>query len=264
MSGEDFYVIGAGWGRTGTDSFKNAMEILYGKPCYHMREVIEGGAHHVSFWQKLASGKMDKPDFDNVFKRGGKEFVATCDFPAAVHWKEILKQYPKARVVLTLRDPESWYASCMATIFHFQPDGPYCKNWGNLPTRIALASNLPAPGFGEMVSTVLTKNSFHKDYSKENLIKCFNEYNESVIRDCPKDKLLVFKATDGWEPLCKFLGKEIPLNVPYPNSNSTKEFQKHKMLMSLAGWVIASAPILVIVIAYVVATWDYQIESYQA
>ena len=247
----EFFVIGAGWGRTGTDSFKHAMEILYGGPCYHMREVIEGGSRHVKFWQRLASGQSSEPDFNEVFKHSGKNFKACCDFPAAPHWKSILKCYPNAKVVLTLRDPESWYSSCMGTIFHFQPDGPYCKNWSNLPTRIALASNLPAPGFAKMVSTVLTRNAFNFDYSKENLIKCFNEYNESVIRECPKDKLLVFRATDGWEPLCKFLGKQIP-NVPYPQRNSTKEFQRHKMLMNMAGCLIMATPIIIVLVAYVV------------
>jgi hypothetical protein len=33
-------VIGAGFGRTGTESTKLALEMLYGKPCYHMAEVL--------------------------------------------------------------------------------------------------------------------------------------------------------------------------------------------------------------------------------
>lgn len=249
----DIQVIGAGWGRTGTDSFKRAMEILYGSPCYHMREVIDGGGYHVEFWKDVATGKDTAPDFDKVFRHGGKDFKATCDFPSAPYWKEILRQYPDAKVVLTIREPESWVTSCMSTIFHFQPDGPFCKNWGNLGTRITLACGLPARGFAEMVSVVLTKNAFHGDYSKENLIKRFNEHNESVIRDCPKDKLLVFRATDGWGPLCKFLDKEVPVGIPYPNKNSTKEFQFWKVIMSSVGWTIAATPIVAVIIAIYLA-----------
>tara|TARA_R110002124_G_scaffold29573_3_gene102878 strand:+ start:1082 stop:1219 length:138 start_codon:yes stop_codon:yes gene_type:complete len=33
-------VIGAGFGRTGTESLKNALEILGYGPCYHMFEVL--------------------------------------------------------------------------------------------------------------------------------------------------------------------------------------------------------------------------------
>lgn len=217
-----------------------------------MKEVIDGGGSHVKFWKEVATGEEKAPDFDYVFKHGGQDFKATCDFPSAPYWKEILRQYPNAKVVLTIRDPESWVKSCMSTIFHFQPDGPFCRNWGNLGTRITLACGLPAPGFAEMVSTVLTKNAFNYDYTKEGLIKSFNAYNESVIRDCPKDKLLVFRATDGWEPLCKFLGKDIP-DVPYPNRNSTAEFQHWKMVMSGVGWTIAATPIIAVAVAIYLA-----------
>jgi hypothetical protein len=38
-------VIGAGFGRTGTLSLKNALEQLGFGPCYHMVEVIEHPEH---------------------------------------------------------------------------------------------------------------------------------------------------------------------------------------------------------------------------
>ena len=34
-------VIGAGFGRTGTDSMREALEILGFGPCHHMRELIK-------------------------------------------------------------------------------------------------------------------------------------------------------------------------------------------------------------------------------
>ena len=34
----------------------------------------------------------------------------------------------------------------------------------------------------------------------------------------PKDQLLIFDLSDGWEPLCKFLGKPIP-NKEFPHRN---------------------------------------------
>ena len=49
MSSEGLEIIGASWGRTGTDSFREAMNILFkddktiGKSgaCYHMRACME-------------------------------------------------------------------------------------------------------------------------------------------------------------------------------------------------------------------------------
>ena len=40
----------------------------------------------------------------------------------------------------------------------------------------------------------------------------------------PADRLLVFRATDGWGPLCAFLGKPVP-DVPYPHVNDNAEFK---------------------------------------
>ena len=34
----------------------------------------------------------------------------------------------------------------------------------------------------------------------------------------PKDKLLVFDVKQGWEPLCKFLNKDVPAK-PFPHKN---------------------------------------------
>lgn len=39
---------------------------------------------------------------------------------------------------------------------------------------------------------------------KEFAIQTFNEWTEEVIRSVPAEKLLVFEAKEGWEPLCNF------------------------------------------------------------
>ena len=39
----------------------------------------------------------------------------------------------------------------------------------------------------------------------------------------PKERLLEWSAEDGWEPLCKFLGKEVP-NEPFPRINDAAGF----------------------------------------
>lgn len=70
-------------------------------------------------------------------------------------------------------------------------------------------------------------DSWENMHDKEFMVKTFNEHVEYVKRTVPQDRLLVVGLGDGWEPFCKFLGKEIP-NVPYPNFNSTKEFKKLK------------------------------------
>ena len=85
-------VIGAGWGRTGTMSLKEALEIL-GYPCYHMIEVIQ--RNHVAFWINLSDQKTE--DFNQVFQLKEK--------PSAVFWEKQRQVFPHAKVILTVRDP---------------------------------------------------------------------------------------------------------------------------------------------------------------
>lgn len=49
-----------------------------------------------------------------------------------------------------------------------------------------------------------------------------NKYVQSLV---PEDKLLVFNVKEGWEPLCAFLGKEVP-PTPFPKINDSEEFQR--------------------------------------
>lgn len=47
------------------------------------------------------------------------------------------------------------------------------------------------------------------------------EHYKHVREVVPKERLLEFESKEGWEPLCKFLGKEPP-KEPYPNINDAK------------------------------------------
>ncbi len=42
------------------------------------------------------------------------------------------------------------------------------------------------------------------------------------------DRLLVFEAAQGWEPLCAFLDVPVP-DQPFPRTNSREEFWEHVM-----------------------------------
>ena len=74
-------VVGAGLYRTGTKSLKAALEMLLGRPSYHMAEVF---AHpeHVPMWHNAALGKM--PNWHGFLK----DYDATLDAPAAYFWPE--------------------------------------------------------------------------------------------------------------------------------------------------------------------------------
>ena len=57
---------------------------------------------------------------------------------------------------------------------------------------------------------------FHyTEFTLKQLYRTHNEYVKSAVR---KEDLLIWNVKDGWEPLCSFLGKEIP-NHPVPHDN---------------------------------------------
>src|SRR5207342_1186934 len=76
----------------------------------HMIEVI---AHpeHGAMWLALAKGESS--DWRPMLQG----FASTVDWPTTSIWKELAAANPQAKIILTLRDPDSWYESAAATIF---------------------------------------------------------------------------------------------------------------------------------------------------
>src|SRR5690606_20681554 len=93
-----------------TLSMKAALERLGFGPCYHMAEVM---AHppFAAHWMAAADGRA--ADWDVVFKG----YRSSVDWPACAFYKEQAAHFPKAKVILTVRDMKTWYASCMSTSF---------------------------------------------------------------------------------------------------------------------------------------------------
>ena len=102
-------ILGAGFGRTGTNSLKDALELLGFGPCYHMYEVAKNPSH-VNIWNRAIDEK--EVDWQDLFK----EYQSAVDWPTVSFLPELLHEYPHAKVVLTLRDPEQWFETASNTI----------------------------------------------------------------------------------------------------------------------------------------------------
>ena len=111
-------VIGAGLGRTGTMSLKIALEKLLGSPCYHMTELFNHLEEHTPLWHAAARGEA--VDWDKVFKG----YVAAVDEPVSTQWESIADYYPDALIILSVRDPESWWKSASSTILPVKQNPP--------------------------------------------------------------------------------------------------------------------------------------------
>lgn len=194
-------VIGAGFGRTGTLSLKLALEALGLGPCYHMLEVIRQ-PEHAAIWQRATRGEA--VDWDALFAG----YQSGVDWPLCAFWEPLATHYPDARIILTERDPESWFRSACDTIFQVLDKAP------------AGAS----PSQGSMARELICERTFgghHRD--RDHAIAVYQTHRQRVIDAVPPQRLLRFRAADGWGPLCAFLAVPVP-EIPYPRVNSTEEF----------------------------------------
>ncbi len=196
-------VIGAGLGRTGTASLKAALELLLGEPCHHMFEVV-GNEKQTAGWTAAAEGNM--PDWDDLLDG----FGAQVDWPGASFWPELMEAFPDALVLLSVRDHDRWFDSAMATIFAPPPPG-------------AAPSPEMSAVFGMFSKIAATR--FTSDFRDRAAATAAAEaHNAAVIAGVPTERLLIWRAADGWEPICERLGLPVPA-VPFPHENTTAAFK---------------------------------------
>lgn len=193
-------VIGAGLGRTGTLSLKFALEHIGFGPCYHMTEIMAQARQRMPQWFAVVSGK---PDWQTIFAG----YRSTVDYPTCTYWRELAEFYPQAKLILSDRDAEGWYASARQTILS--------------PENVANFLDSPVRDF--MLGAVMGSYVDHLD-DRDYMIAYFNRWRDEVIAALPPERLLVHRATDGWEPLCRFLGVPVPAE-PYPRVNSTQDMK---------------------------------------
>jgi len=194
-------VIGAGLGRTATFSMKFALEHLGLGPCYHMAEVFAGARRNVPLWLDVVQGN---PDWDTIFEG----FQSTTDYPACSYWRELSDYYPDAKVVLTVRDSDSWFDSVSETIFSERMQG-----------------TLAGSPVGAMMQGTVFKAFDGRVRDRAFMTDWFERRNQQVIDALPPDRLLVFSPKEGWEPLCRFLGVPVP-DRPFPRVNSRDEIEQ--------------------------------------
>ncbi|KAH8657879.1 P-loop containing nucleoside triphosphate hydrolase protein [Xylariales sp. PMI_506] len=229
-------VIGAGFSRTGTVSLQLALHKLLDAPVMHCGTnfITEGDP-----WAKLgveiyrARRTGDKEKTLKLLREFTAGYAAATDNPIGYWTPELLELYPEAKVVLMTRDPERWWQSLEAGM---QSHG---------------LGDLILPIFFGLTPGLRWHATFFEEYKKDmdELVDTPGNYgphlleahNERIKKLVPKDQLLVMDPKEGWEPLCKFLGKPIP-DEPFPRANEMKEFQalvRIKLIKIAVGWGLA-------------------------
>jgi hypothetical protein len=203
-------VIGSGLGRTGTKSMQTALNMLGFGPCHHMVEVF-ANPDSIPLWIEAGAGR---PQWDTIFAN----FDSVVDYPGAAFWRELNAYYPHAKVVHTIRDPDTWFDSTQATIFE--------------PGRSAAAAAVSDGPRGDFFR-VVTRGIGEHLHDRTFLTDYFRRHTENVVMAIPPQQLLIFEVGEGWKRLCDFLGVDVP-DAPYPSENDRSEFLARSAAMKPA------------------------------
>lgn len=194
-------IIGAGFGRTGTLSLKAALEVLGFGPCHHMSEVIDK-PEQISLWNDAGAGH---PDFNRIFAG----FRSAVDFPVSAFWQDARAAFPEAKIILSDREPDDWYASFSQTIL------PLILDKAAWPEE--------RRDWFEMIDKVIIGRALDGRTDREGILAAYHTNRAAVRQLEVRGEALVFRASDGWEPLCAYLGVEVP-DQPYPQTNLRADF----------------------------------------
>jgi len=202
-------VVGAGFGRTGTLSLKRALEELGFGPTYHMQEVMQRPSH-VATWHRYS--RTGEVVWEDLFSR----FGSGVDFPVSCVWDRLAAHYPDAKVILTVRDPLTWWDSTASTIDRMRSMFP---RW---VTRLVPT----ARRWVEMTDALIWGGIFDGRFAdRDHAVAVFEGHVAHVRATCSPERLLVFDVAEGWEALCAFLEVPAP-SIPFPRLNDAKTIRR--------------------------------------
>ncbi len=221
-------ILCLGMARTGTASLTSALSMLgvprvhhgtetYKKQYDYQWRVVDRACDAAFPVLPSYTGEpFGRAEWDECF--GG--YGAVSDI-ASFFAVSLIKAYPDAKVILVERDIDRWLES-IKVVFE-----PWRDPWMRRAVRwiSPLAGSHSGPASLKM-ALGWTESERPEDMMKNARAAYIRHYKE--IREMvPPEQLLEFQLKDGWEPLCNFLGKEVP-SVPFPHVNDAAAYKKHR------------------------------------
>lgn len=218
-------VLAMGLPRTGSASMAKALEVLGFDDVYHGIKTIKSPrdwkilnracdatfAHLPSYTGKPFS----RDDWEELYG----PYEATTDV-AAVFGRHLVEVYPDAKVVLVIRDFDPWFKSIN--------EGVLKALWNPAAT---FAINVIEPIIGSEAGPASRKlmlglfRARDVDECRHNAKDAYDSHHRELREAVSPGQLLEYRMGDGWEPLCKFLGKPVP-EGEFPWVNEAAELKK--------------------------------------
>ncbi|KAK4504761.1 hypothetical protein PRZ48_002723 [Zasmidium cellare] len=213
-----------GLSRTGTASLRMALWELGYNP-HHGFAVFENPP------DATLSNEAMKAKFDGKGKKWRKEEFdalfcdrdATLDQPGTLFVEELVAAYPDAKIMMTVRDVDSWYGSVKKTILDRKPNAAAIFLAIFDPTIKLIFSEL-------LRSNTLLYGEKWWTRTRDECREIWRKHLERVHSAAGgEENVFHFDVKEGWGPLCEFLGHEVPRDEkgevkPFPRVNDAKSF----------------------------------------
>ena len=165
------------------------------------------------------------------------DYDAVMDLPGCVLAKELIEAYPDAKVLLTIRDYESWE--------HSMKDSIWCLDmWTlfRLCRTLGLTQLAPVMRLVHVVFRVHNGNNYGGPIAKE----AYEKHYDTVRSLVPAGRILEIDTESDltWGPLCDFLGDSIP-KEQYPKLREEKAMRQN---LEKAWWSMVRYTILMILL----------------
>ncbi|KAJ5092067.1 hypothetical protein NUU61_006937 [Penicillium alfredii] len=219
---EPMQILAVGISRSATESLREALHILGVKHVHHGFDTILPPSSLEATYRLLQKKYNTTPNSGDTKKLTAEDFdtilgncVGASDLLAAEFAPELIAAYPNAKVVLNVRrDLDGWYASMQQTMRYFDKnpvDWDWCKSWFSAELF----------WIRQTMCRTMMPRFFRGSFESNG--KWVYEQHVALIKGLglPEDRLLEWSVEDGWEPLCRFLGKDVP-SGEFPNGNPPK------------------------------------------
>ena len=185
-------VFGIGLNKTGTTSLGEGLNALGIKTIHYpfkkrIHEELTAGNYRLSILNS---------------------YQGIVDTPVAPYYAQLDREYPGSKFILTVRNPEAWLRSIEA---HWLVMRQWCER---------------DPQFGRFTDFISAAVYGCIEFNRDRFLYAYETHEKNArayFQSRPNDFLVMdICQGDGWEPLCPFLGLEVP-PFPFPHSNRGKD-----------------------------------------
>lgn len=225
-------LINLGLPRTGTKSLRKALQILGFENVYHYDTILPNEhPEHCPAWNEAFRLKYCSPTGTSQLTWTGEEwdtkvlstYQCLSDNPCISFAPELLRAYPDAKVLLSVRDTgAAWTKSYSDTILPVEEAFHY-PTWN--PAKVVyrwwIKRRSPIVAMVDNLALYGPTRAFRQRGGA----RIYAEWTVAIRRVAADREagLLEYNVKEGWGPLCRFLELEEP-DVPFPQLNQKREF----------------------------------------